>query len=169
MMTSGIDFSGSPGRITSATHGEAEIEERSGSAARRVYRATPAGARARWRQAQGALGTVMGPAPNGWTGGLICLGAIFLPSFLLLIGVLPFWDTLRRRPVVQSALRGVNAAVVGLLLAALYKPVWTSAILAPADFAIGIVAFLLLALWAVPPWVVVILGAAAATVVAGIP
>ena len=115
------------------------------------------------------LGTVMGPAPNGWTGGLICLAAIFLPSFLLLIGALPFWDTLRRRPAVQSALRGVNAAVVGLLLAALYKPVWTSAILAPADFAIGIVAFLLLALWAVPPWVVVILGAAAATVVAGIP
>ena len=68
-----------------------------------------------------------------------------------------------------AALRGVNAAVVGLLLAALYKPVWTSAILVPADFAIGIVAFLLLALWAVPPWVVVILGAAAATVVAGIP
>jgi chromate transporter len=115
------------------------------------------------------LGTVMGPAPNGWIGGLICLGAIFLPSFLLLIGALPFWDTLRRRPAVQSALRGVNAAVVGLLLAALYKPVWTSAILAPTDFAIGIVAFLLLALWAVPPWVVVILGAAAATVVAGIP
>jgi chromate transporter len=115
------------------------------------------------------LGTVMGPAPNGWTGGLICLAAIFLPSFLLLIGALPFWDTLRRRPAVQSALRGVNAAVVGLLLAALYKPVWTSAILAPADFAIGIVAFLLLALWALPPWFVVILGAAAATVVAGIP
>jgi chromate transporter len=112
------------------------------------------------------LGTVMGPAPNGWVGGLICLVAIFLPSFLLLIGVLPFWDTLRRRPEVQSALRGVNAAVVGLLLAALYRPVWTSAILAPADFAIGIVAFLLLALWAVPPWLVVIFGAVAATVVA---
>ena len=115
------------------------------------------------------LGTVMGPAPNGWVGGLICLAAIFLPSFLLLIGALPFWDTLRRRPAVQSALRGVNSAVVGLLLAALYRPVWTSAIYAPADFAIGIVAFLLLALWAVPPWLVVILGAVAATVVAGMP
>jgi chromate transporter len=114
------------------------------------------------------LGTVMGPAPNGWVGGLICLAAIFLPSFLLLIGVLPFWDTLRQRPGVQSALRGVNAAVVGLLLAALYRPVWTSAILAPADFAIGIVAFLLLALWAVPPWLVVIFGAAAASLVARI-
>ena len=100
---------------------------------------------------------------------MICLAAIFLPSFLLLIAALPFWDSLRRRAAVQSALRGVNAAVVGLLLAALYKPVWTSAILVPADFAIGIVAFLLLALWAVPPWLVVILGAAAATIVAGIP
>src|SRR5215472_2290173 len=114
------------------------------------------------------LGTVMGSMPNGWVGGLICVAAIFLPSFLLLIGTLPFWDTLRRRPGVRSALRGVNAAVVGLLLAALYRPVWTSAILGPADFAIGILAFLMLALWAGPPWLVVIFGAVAATVVAGI-
>jgi chromate transporter len=112
------------------------------------------------------LGTVMGPAPNGWIGGLLCLAAIFLPSFLLLAGALPFWDSLRRSPAVQSALRGVNAAVVGLLLAALYRPVWTSAIFTPADFAIGIVAFLLLALWAVPPWLVVILGALAASAAA---
>jgi chromate transporter len=115
------------------------------------------------------LGTVMGPPPAGWLGGVICLVAIFLPSFLLLIGVLPFWDKLRRRSGVRSALRGVNAAVVGLLLAALYRPVWTSAILGPADFAVGILAFLLLTLWAVPPWLVVILGAVAATVVAGLP
>jgi chromate transporter len=114
------------------------------------------------------LGTVMRAGPHGWLGGLICLVAIFLPSLLLLIGVLPFWDSLRRRSAVQSALRGVNAAVVGLLLAALYQPVWTSAILAPADFAIAIVAFLLLALWAVPPWLVVILGALGATAVAAI-
>jgi chromate transporter len=114
------------------------------------------------------LGTVMGPAPNGWAGGLVCLVAIFLPSFLLLIAALPFWDELRRRPAVQSALRGVNAAVVGLLLAALYRPVWTSAIFGPADFALGIVAFLLLALWAVPPWLVVILGAAASMLVGAI-
>jgi chromate transporter len=105
------------------------------------------------------LGTVMGPAPNGWLGGLICLVAIFLPSFLLLIAALPYWESLRRLPAMQAALRGVNAAVVGLLLAALYNPVWTSAILGPRDFAIGIVAFLLLALWAVPPWLVVVLGA----------
>jgi chromate transporter len=108
------------------------------------------------------LGTVMGPAPNGWAGGLLCLAAIYLPSFLLLIGVLPFWDALRRRGAIRAALTGVNAAVVGLLLAALYTPVWTSAIHTPADFAIGIVAFLLLAMWAVPPWLVVILGALAA-------
>jgi chromate transporter len=112
------------------------------------------------------LGTVMGPAPNGWVGGLLCLVAIFLPSFLLLIGALPFWDSLRRRPAVQSALRGVNAAVVGLLLAALYRPVWTSAIFAPQDFAIGIVAFLMLTFWAVPPWLVVVLGALGASAVA---
>src|SRR5215470_8583112 len=114
------------------------------------------------------LGAVMGAVPNGWLGGLICLVAIFLPSFLLLIGALPFWNSLRRRPAAQSTIRGVNAAVVGLLLAALYKPVWTSAIFTPADFAIGIVAFLLLALWAVPPWLVVVFGALAASTVAAI-
>jgi len=115
------------------------------------------------------LGTVMGPAPNGWLGGFICVAAIFLPSFLLLIGALPFWDTLRRRPGVQSALCGVNAAVVGLLLAALYKPVWTSAIFGPTDFAIGLLAFLLLTFWAAPPWLVVIFGAVAACAVSVTP
>ena len=114
------------------------------------------------------LGTVMGPVPNGWLGGLICLVAIFLPSFLLLIAALPYWETLRRMPAVQSALRGVNAAVVGILLAALYHPVWTSAIGAPRDFAIGIVAFLALAVWSMPPWLVVIAGAVSTWAVAAI-
>ena len=114
------------------------------------------------------LGTVMGPAPNGWLGGLICLVAIFLPSFLLLIAALPYWETLRRMPSVQSALRGVNAAVVGILLAALYHPVWTSAIGAPRDFAIAIVAFLALAVWSMPPWLVVIAGAVSTWAVAAI-
>jgi chromate transporter len=114
------------------------------------------------------LGTVMGPAPHGWAGGLICVSAIYLPSFLLLVGVLPFWDALRRRGGIRAALAGVNAAVVGLLLAALYTPVWTSAIFAPADFALGIAAFLLLVMWRVPPWLVVILGALGASVAAGI-
>src|SRR5581483_2624473 len=90
------------------------------------------------------LGTVMRPQPNGWIGGILCLIAIYLPSFLLLVGALPFWDALRRREAVRAALRGVNAAVVGLLLAALYRPVWVSAIFAPRDFAIGLIAFLLL-------------------------
>jgi chromate transporter len=112
------------------------------------------------------LGTVMGPAPNGWTGGLICLVGIYVPSFLLLMGILPFWDALRTRGGVQAALRGVNAAVVGLLLTALYTPVWTSAIFTPADFGLGVVAFLLLVMWRVPPWLVVILGAVGATVIA---
>jgi chromate transporter len=112
------------------------------------------------------LGAAMQPAPNGWLGGLICLAAIFLPSFLLLFGALPFWSELRRRADVQSALKGVNAAVVGLLLAALYTPVWTSAIDGPPDFAIAAVAFLLLAFWKVPPWLVVVLGALARSAVA---
>jgi len=113
------------------------------------------------------LGTVMGPRPNGWLGGLICLGAIFLPSFFLAIGPLHFWNWIRQQPVMRAVLKGVNAAVVGLLLAALYNPVWTSAIGAPADFAIGVVALLLLMSWRVPPWLVVVLGAVAAQLVAG--
>jgi chromate transporter len=109
------------------------------------------------------LGTAMKPAPNGWIGGLICLGAIYLPSFLLLFGALPFWDALRHRTAVQSALKGINATVVGILLGALYTPVWTSAIFSPADFGLGILAFLLLVFWRAPPWLVVILGALGAT------
>jgi len=114
------------------------------------------------------LGAAMGPPPNGWLGGLICLISIYLPSSLLLIGVLPYWDRLRRVAAVQSASRGVNAAVVGLLLAALYNPVWTSAIDTRGDFAIGIAAFLLLVFWHAPPWLVVLLGAATAELVASL-
>jgi chromate transporter len=112
------------------------------------------------------LGTAMQPPPNGWQGGLLCLAAIYLPSFLLLVGILPFWDGLRRRPAVQSALKGVNAAVVGLLLAALYTPIWVTTIRAPRDFALGLVAFLLLAIWRVQPWIVVLLGAFGAAALA---
>jgi chromate transporter len=107
------------------------------------------------------LGAAMLPQPNGWVGAAICLVAVFLPSFLLVIGALPFWEALRRRAVAQAALRGVNAAVVGLLLAALYHPVWTSAIADAADFAFAAGAFLLLFMWQVPPWLVVLLCAAA--------
>ena len=105
------------------------------------------------------LGTVMIPEPNGVIGGLIALGAIFLPAFFLTIGPLPFWDILRRRPAFQSVLRGVNAAVVGLLLAALYDPVWTSAVKNASDFALASAALGLLMLWKLPPWLVVILSA----------
>jgi chromate transporter len=112
------------------------------------------------------LGAVMGPQPNGWAGATLCLVAVFLPSFLLVIGALPFWDQLRRRPGAQAALRGVNAAVVGLLLAALYHPVWTAGILAPADFALACAAFLLLFMWQTPPWLVVVLSAVGGAVIA---
>lgn len=103
------------------------------------------------------LGAVMNFQPNGWSGALLALVAIFLPSFLLIIGSLPFWDFLRSKSSFQSALRGINAAVVGLLLAALYNPVWTTAIHSPADFGLALVAFGLLALWKWPPWLVVVL------------
>jgi chromate transporter len=83
--------------------------------------------------------------------------AIFLSSFLLIVGSLPFWEALRRQPLAQSALRGINAAVVSLLLAALYNPVWTSAIASAGDFAVAITAFLLLFMWQTPPWLVVVL------------
>ena len=112
------------------------------------------------------LGTVMGPSPNGWEGALLCLVAMFLPAFLLVIGPLPFWDALRQRPTAQAALRGVNATVVGLLLAALYRPVWTSGITNAGDFALGVAAFLLLLMWKTPPWLVVVfcaIGGAALT------
>jgi chromate transporter len=107
------------------------------------------------------LGAVMGPWPNGWLGAALCLVAIFLPSFLLVFGALPFLAALRGEPRAQAALRGVNAAVVGLLLAALYRPMWNSAIMAPVDFALAIAAFLALAFWKWPPWLVVVLAAVA--------
>ena len=105
------------------------------------------------------LGAAMNSEPNGWTGAFLALIAIFLPSFLLVIGTLPFWDLLRSVRMFQSALKGINAAVVGLLLAALYNPVWTSAIYSTADFGLGLIAFALLMFWKFPPWVVVVLTA----------
>ena len=105
------------------------------------------------------LGAVMATEPNGWTGAALALVAIFLPSFLLLTGALPFWDLLRSMPAFQSALKGINAAVVGLLLTALYNPVWTSAIHSPADFGLGLISFGLLMFWKCPPWLIVMLTA----------
>jgi chromate transporter len=99
----------------------------------------------------------MGPEPFSLLSAAICLVAVFLPGFLLLVAVLPFWDSLRSRPTMQAAMRGANAAVVGLLCAALYNPVWTSAILGPPDFALAVTGFVLLTVWKLAPWIVVIL------------
>ena len=110
------------------------------------------------------LGAVMHPWPNGWVGAALALGAMFLPSFLLIIGALPLWNRMRAQANFQALLSGINAAVVGLLLAALYHPVWTSAIHAPGDFALGLLDFLLLAFWKWPPWLVVVLSALVGTV-----
>ena len=114
------------------------------------------------------LGFVMQPEPNDWIGAALALVAIFLPAFLMTIGALPFWDLLRTRTSFQSALRGINAAVVGLLIAALYHPVWTAAIHSPIDFGLGLLAFGLLAFWKWPPWLVVVLTALAAELIARI-
>jgi chromate transporter len=107
------------------------------------------------------LGAVMGPQPNGVAGAAIALTAILLPGLLLVYGMLPFWDGLRSRQAAQAAMRGANAAVVGILGAALYNPVWTSAVLTPRDFALALGGFSLLTVWKAPPWVVVVLLAAA--------
>lgn len=112
------------------------------------------------------LGTVIRPGPSGVAGATLALAAIFLPSFLLVIGVLPYWDDVRGRAGFQAALRGINAAVVGILLAALYHPVWTSAVTTRADLIIALAAFALLMFWKVPPWLVVVLCALAGTATA---
>jgi chromate transporter len=101
------------------------------------------------------LGASMTISPSGPLGAAICLLAIFAPSFLLVFAALPFWDRVRRNARMQTALSGINAAVVGLLLAALYSPVWTSAIHTPRDFALGLVALVALMFWKLPPWLVV--------------
>lgn len=102
------------------------------------------------------LGAVVGPQPNGVAGAAIALVAIFLPGVLILCAALPFWDQLRARPGTQAALRGANASVVGILAAALYDPVWTSAVMRPSHAVIAVTGFLVLTFWRVPAWTVVI-------------
>ncbi|MGV8833527.1 MAG: chromate efflux transporter [Devosia sp.] len=111
------------------------------------------------------LGAASGPVPNGVLGAAIALIAIFAPGFLLLIGTLPFWNSLRRRPLAQAGMRGANAAVVGILGAALYDPVFTSAVLSPLDFALATAGFVALVAWKAPPWVVVVALASTGAVV----
>ena len=101
-----------------------------------------------------------GALMTGWVGAALCLVAIFLPGLLLVLGVLPFWASLGRGALMRASLRGVNAAVVGVLLGALYDPVWTKGIGGPADFALALVAFALLVIWKAPPWLVVLVSAA---------
>ncbi|OAF04820.1 chromate transporter [Bradyrhizobium centrolobii] len=112
------------------------------------------------------LGTVVAPEPHGLAGAALGLIGIFLPGILVLLGALPFWDAFRKRAGAQAMMRGVNAAVVGVLGAALYDPVWTTTVHAPRDFAIALVGFVLLVAWRAPPLVVVAFSAAAGVVMA---
>ena len=112
------------------------------------------------------LGGLIGGTAHGLASAALCLFAIFLPSFLLVFGVMPFWDRLRANARVQAALAGVNAAVVGLLLAALYDPVWTSAVSRPVDLALVLLALAALMVWKLPPWLVVLAGSLAGWVFA---
>lgn len=105
------------------------------------------------------LGAAAKAGPGGLPGALLGLIAVFLPAFLLVIGALPFWNALRARPGFQTALAGINAAVVGLLGAALYHPVWTETVRSSRDFCLVLAAFGMLALWKAPPWVVVLFAA----------
>jgi chromate transporter len=105
------------------------------------------------------LGAVLGPEPNGILGSLLALLAVFLPGFLVLSGMLPFWDRFRSMAQAQSLLQGANAAVVGILGMALYNPVFTSAILDEQDFLLALVCFVALTAWKLPPWCVVLIAA----------
>jgi chromate transporter len=112
------------------------------------------------------LGTLSTTGPGGIAGAAIALVGVFLPGFLLLTGVLPFWNTFRSRPWAQALMRGANAAVVGILAAALYDPVFTTAIIGPAPFVLALICFVLLIAWRTPAWAVVIIGAAGGILVA---
>ena len=100
----------------------------------------------------------LGAVINGWQGGILATVAIFLPAFLLVLGTLPFWDTMRRNPKIKGALMGVNAAVVGILISAFYLPIFTGSILAPIDFAFAALLFSMLVYWKLPPWIIVVAG-----------
>jgi len=115
------------------------------------------------------LGARLPGAEGGLTGAVVALGAIFLPGFLLLAGVLPIWRTVVARPIAARAVAGVNAAVVGLLGAALYDPVWTSAVRGPVDLAIALIGFTLMASWRAPPMFVVLWCVGASIAAVGFP
>jgi chromate transporter len=110
------------------------------------------------------LGALAGAGPGGVAGAAIALIAIFAPGLLALMAALVFWRDLRALAQARAAMAGINAAVVGLLASALYNPVWTSAVKDPADFALAAAGFVALVVWRAPPLLVVLLTAAAATV-----
>lgn len=109
------------------------------------------------------LGAIVEPPPNGAAGATVALIAIFPPGLLLVYGMLPFRDALRVRSTAQAAMPGTNAAVVGILGAALYNPVWMNAVREPRDLALALAGFLLLTVWELPPWIVVVLLVAGGT------
>ena len=114
------------------------------------------------------VGAAQNLPPNGALGAALALLAVFLPGILLMYGVLPFWDALRHRPKARAMLQGVNAAVVGVLAAALFDPIWTTSVRTPSDFAVVLLAFAALVWWRVPPWLVVALTAAAGAVISAV-
>ncbi len=103
------------------------------------------------------VGAASSKSPNGWIGAFICLIASFLPSFLIVVGVLPFWEKIRKIPKIRQSMLGLNASVVGILLAALYHPVWTSAIFTLKDFALALIGFLFLEIWKFQSWMIVLI------------
>jgi len=114
------------------------------------------------------MGALLNAPPNGLWGAILALIAIFLPGMLLLMGALPFWDDLRRRPDLQAAMRGVNAAVVGILAAALYSPLWTSAIADWRDATLAAMGFALLVFAKLPSWAIVLLTTGTALLLAAV-
>lgn len=107
----------------------------------------------------------LGAIAMGVSGAIVATIAIFLPAFLLIIGTLPFWSSLRKNQHMQAALTGINAAVVGILLAALYQPLWTTAVTTPADFSLVCILFIMLVFWKCPPWFIVITGIIGGTLI----
>ncbi|MEM9399670.1 MAG: chromate efflux transporter [Verrucomicrobiota bacterium] len=105
------------------------------------------------------VGALANHGPGSWLGGLLCLTAVFLPSGLLVLGILPYWEKLRKLPTAQTLLMGANAAVVGLLISAFYIPVWSESILGPKHAAIAFASYLLLSVWKIPSWIIVIIAA----------
>ncbi|MHC5226600.1 chromate efflux transporter [Ignatzschineria sp. LJL83] len=103
------------------------------------------------------IGAIVESGFNGWIGAMVALIAIFIPSFLMVMGVLPFWGKLQHHQRTRSALMGINAAVVGVLLAAFYQPVWVSAIFDAKDFALALIVFIALKYWNMPPWLAVVI------------